>query len=158
MSIYLIETPTADLFKIEPMLGSINLFSSLKTAGEWEGILGDANGDKSNDWKPRGADPLDINDYTQAQFGAFINSWRGSGSASLFSTPYNPKQDYTPWTNTLTPEQLKQGFDLYQQTVPGPIDPYLAFRFAVDLTAGMSVEELTPLYQQKAAANLEQPI
>jgi hypothetical protein len=127
MSIYLIETPTADLFKIEPMLGSINLFSSLKTAGEWEGILGDANGDKSNDWKPRGADPLDINDYT-------------------------------PWTNTLTPEQLQQGFDLYQQTVPGPIDPYLAFRFAVDLTAGMSVEELTPLYQQKAAANLEQPI
>ncbi|NJK63303.1 MAG: hypothetical protein HC921_12025 [Synechococcaceae cyanobacterium SM2_3_1] len=147
---YIVRTTTGDSFRVDVFPGSLNLSSRITSRGRYEGILGDANGNPDNDWTPRGGTPIKTGNYTIQEYGDFIESWRVSGGASLFGAPFG---DYEVsitdwWNNSISEAEMKAGFQLYEQLFGQITDPYLAFRFAVDLAGGLPQVDLELLYQQ----------
>jgi hypothetical protein len=51
------------------------------------GLLGNADGDPSNDLQPRGGDALSLTPYYDDFYGIFGESWRVRGDEALFDSP-----------------------------------------------------------------------
>jgi hypothetical protein len=165
---YSVVTSTGDRFEIGTRRNTLTLTSAIVSQGQVEGILGDADGNRLNDFNPRGGNPLPIqidfpytgtDHYNLQDYNDFIQSWQVTGSASLFETPYEEPSTpvFNPWENGLTPEQLQFGFDLYRQAFGDNADPFLAWRFAVDLAAQFPPEDLRDIYQRLVAEGIQAP-
>ncbi len=155
--VYRVRTSTGDTFRISPRSLSLTLGSRIVSKGQFEGILGNADGDPNNDWTPRGGSPLAVGDYTTREFGDFIESWRVNGDQSLFASPYGSYiVDFSDWwSNRLSADQLRAGFQLYEQLFGRIDNSFLAFRFAVDLAGGLPAIDLQDLYER--VRNLQEP-
>jgi hypothetical protein len=155
--VYRVRTSTGDTFRVSARAFSLTLGSKIVSKGQFEGILGNADGDPSNDWTPRGGSPLAVRDYTTREFGDFIESWRVTGDQSLFASPFGSFIiDFDDWwSNRLSPEQIRAGFQLYEELFGSIDNPFLAFRFAVDLAGGLPAVDLQDLYER--VSNLQEP-
>ncbi len=115
----------------------INILTAFE--GEWEGLFGIDNHNPEDDWVPQGgSSPLSLTNYTIAEFGNFVESWRADSESTLFSDPFldYEQSDKDWWYNQLTAEELAEGFRQYQEDIGFISNPYWAFRYAVDLAGG----------------------
>ncbi|MGF1574763.1 MAG: hypothetical protein ACFCU9_02265, partial [Cyanophyceae cyanobacterium] len=148
---YTVRTAAGDAFRLYSTGSTLNLYSSPATPSGYEGILGNFDGSRLNDWTPRGGMPLNTDTYRTVDFRDFVESWRvdpAQDDTSLQSIPCSGSQTSDPWRNKLEDDELRFGFDEFRRLIGEPLDdPYLAFRFAVDLAAGIPVEELVEVYE-----------